>query len=286
MKDTLLKIREDALSAIAQPGADLEAIRIPYLGKKGELTAVLKQMGKLSAEERPVMGQLANSVRAEIESMLEQRKTAINAAVLEAKLASVSETYNAQIIVCTIASVDGADIERYLNYLYDTMGFGYGDDRDGVLLLVCMDPREFWTLSNGYAGVAIGDSEIDAISDAIVSDMSDGNYGAAFEEFADQCAYYLDGYINGFPFNVGKNLLIALIIGIAVGLIVVFALKAQLKSVQKQDRANAYVKKDSMNLTHQSDIYLYRTVSRSKKSSSGSSSGGGGTARSTGGRSF
>ncbi len=58
------------------------------LGKKGELTAVLKQMGKLSAEERPVMGQLANSVRAAIEARLEERKSAIHAAALEAKLAA------------------------------------------------------------------------------------------------------------------------------------------------------------------------------------------------------
>ena len=206
-------------------------------------------------------------------------------AVLEAKLASISADYNAQVIVCTIASMEGADIDRYMDYLYDTMGFGYGENHDGVLLLVCMDPREFWTLSNGYAGVAIGNSEIDAIGDAIVSDMSDGNYLSAFDEFADQCAYYLDGYINGFPFNFSKNLLISLAIGIAAGLIVAFLLKSQLKSVHKQDRANAYVKAGSMNLTHQSDIYLYRTVSRTKKSSS-SSSGSGGTARSKGGRSF
>ena len=210
----------------------------------------------------------------------------IEEAALETKLAAVSAAYDAQIVVCTIDSMAGADIDRYLDYLYDTMGFGYGENHDGVLLLVCMDPREFWTLSNGYAGVAIGNSEIDAIGDAIISDMSDGNYAAAFDEFADQCAYYLDGYINGFPFNVGKNLLISLAIGIAVGLIVVFVLKAQLKSVCKQEKANAYVKKDSMNLTHQSDIYLYRTVSRTKRSSSSSSSGGGGTARSKGGRSF
>jgi len=206
--------------------------------------------------------------------------------VLTEKLQSISSTYQAQIVVCTIASMDGADIDRYLDYLYDIMGFGYGENKDGVLLLVCMDPRQFWTLSNGYAGVAIGNSEIDAIGDAIESDMSDGNYAAAFTEFADQCAYYLDGHLNGFPFNFGKNLAISVVIGIAVGLIVTFILKGQLKTVRKQDQANVYVKQGSMNLTHQSDIYLYRTVSRTKKSSSGSSSGSGGTARSKGGRSF
>lgn len=207
-------------------------------------------------------------------------------AVLTGKLQSISSTYQAQLVVCTIASMDGADIDRYLDYLYDTMGFGYGENHDGVLLLVCMDPREYRILSNGFAGVAIDGDAIDAMGDAFVSDLSDGNYAAAFTEFADQCVYYLDGHLNGFPFNFGKNLLISLVIGIAVGLIVAFILKGQLKTVCKQDQANVYVKQGSMNLTHQSDIYLYRTVSRSKKSSSGSSSGSGGTARSKGGGSF
>ena len=205
--------------------------------------------------------------------------------VLTGKLQSISSTYQAQLVVCTIASMDGADIDRYLDYLYDTMGFGYGENHDGVLLLVCMDPREYRILSNGFAGVAIDGDAIDAMGDAFVSDLSDGNYAAAFTEFADQCVYYLDGHLNGFPFNFGKNLLISLVIGIAVGLIVTFILKGQLKTVRKQDQANVYVKQGSMNLTHQSDIYLYRTVSRSKRSSS-SSSGSGGTARSRGGGSF
>ena len=90
MKEQLAKIRAEALSAMenAQSAAELDGLRVQYLGKKGELTAVLKQMGKLSAEERPVMGQLANSVRSQIEAKLEERKAAIHAAVLERKLAA------------------------------------------------------------------------------------------------------------------------------------------------------------------------------------------------------
>ena len=90
MKTQLEQIKAQAIACLeaAQTPAQLDELRVRFLGKKGELTAVLKQMGKLSAEERPVMGQLANSVRAEIEAMLEKKKTAIDAAVLEAKLAS------------------------------------------------------------------------------------------------------------------------------------------------------------------------------------------------------
>ncbi|MCI7808518.1 phenylalanine--tRNA ligase subunit alpha [bacterium] len=90
MKEQLEQIKKNALASLdeaASPAA-LEELRVKLLGKKGELTAVLKQMGKLSPEERPVMGQLANSVRAEIETRLEQRKSAIHAAALEAKLAA------------------------------------------------------------------------------------------------------------------------------------------------------------------------------------------------------
>ena len=90
MKQQLETIRQAAMAALdkAATPAELEDLRVKLLGKKGELTAVLKQMGKLSAEERPVMGQLANNVRAAIEEKLEQRKAAVHAAVLEAKLAS------------------------------------------------------------------------------------------------------------------------------------------------------------------------------------------------------
>ena len=90
MKEQLAQIKQQAVEALqqAQTPAQLEDLRVRFLGKKGELTAVLKQMGKLSPEERPVMGQLANAVLAEIEEMLEKQKAAAQAAALDAKLAS------------------------------------------------------------------------------------------------------------------------------------------------------------------------------------------------------
>mgnify|MGYP004655648215 FL=1 len=86
MKETLLKIKTDALKALSDASADVEALRIQYLGKKGELTAVLRGMGKLSAEERPIVGQLANEVRAAIEEEIEKKTAELRTAALEAKL--------------------------------------------------------------------------------------------------------------------------------------------------------------------------------------------------------
>ena len=90
MKQQLEVIRAAALDAIAETKAaeDLAALRVKYLGKKGELTAVLKQMGKLSAEERPVMGQLANDVRAALEKAIESQSAVLAEAAMAAKLES------------------------------------------------------------------------------------------------------------------------------------------------------------------------------------------------------
>ncbi len=88
MKDALLKIEtlaKEELSKVNDTKA-LEELRVKFLGKKGELTAILKQMGKLSAEERPVIGQLANKVRSEIEESLTNRIKEIKAQMLEKKL--------------------------------------------------------------------------------------------------------------------------------------------------------------------------------------------------------
>ncbi|MBR6806945.1 MAG: phenylalanine--tRNA ligase subunit alpha [Clostridia bacterium] len=88
MKEKLRKIAEEAAAAISESGADLEALRIKYLGKKGELTAVLRGMGALSAEERPVIGQMANEIRADIEAKLESRRESAAAEALQKKLES------------------------------------------------------------------------------------------------------------------------------------------------------------------------------------------------------
>ena len=86
MKEKLLEIKAEALNQISDENADLEQIRIKYLGKKGELTAVLRGMGALTAEERPVVGQIANEVRACIEEALTKKSAELKEKELEDKL--------------------------------------------------------------------------------------------------------------------------------------------------------------------------------------------------------
>ncbi len=70
----------------ASDEAQIEEIRVKYLGKKGELTAILKQMGSLSPEERPKMGQLVNEAKQELENLISQKKEELKALATEKKL--------------------------------------------------------------------------------------------------------------------------------------------------------------------------------------------------------
>ena len=88
MKQQLMQISEQAEKALQSCVSvkELEELRVRFLGKKGELTAILKQMGRLSSEERPVVGQLANEVRAAIERRLEERKAVLKEEAVKQQL--------------------------------------------------------------------------------------------------------------------------------------------------------------------------------------------------------
>ncbi|MDL2287867.1 phenylalanine--tRNA ligase subunit alpha [Oscillospiraceae bacterium OttesenSCG-928-F05] len=89
MREKLAALKDEALAVLnaAKDSAELDALRVRFLGKKGELTGILKQMGKLGAEERPVVGAFANDVREKIENAIDLCRTALEAKELERRLA-------------------------------------------------------------------------------------------------------------------------------------------------------------------------------------------------------
>ncbi|MCH5188624.1 MAG: phenylalanine--tRNA ligase subunit alpha, partial [Oscillospiraceae bacterium] len=88
MKEQLEKIRADAAAALAaaESAEAVEAARVAFLGKKGQLTAVLRGMGALTPEERPIVGQMANEVRAFVEGEIEKKKSELAQKAREEKL--------------------------------------------------------------------------------------------------------------------------------------------------------------------------------------------------------
>lgn len=88
MKEQLQKLQEEGLALVKDIRSlkDLQDLQVKYLGRKGSITEVLRGMGKLSKEERPVIGELANKVRGAIQSAIDEKKDALEQIALEKQL--------------------------------------------------------------------------------------------------------------------------------------------------------------------------------------------------------
>ena len=188
------------------------------------------------------------------------------------RLDSVSETYKVDVIIVTIDTVGNYTPDEYIEYIYDGNDFGYGENRDGVLLMIAMKEREYRILSNGFGATAISPDDIDFIGEYITYELSEGLYADAFHLFIDECEYEINGEINGFPFEFGINLFISFVIGFVIALIATGIMRLKLKSVEKQLAATEYIKSGSMQVTVSNDLFLYRTIQRHKRATNNSNS--------------
>ncbi len=126
MREALEKIRSEALAAIAEARetSALESLRVRYSGKKGELTAILKMMGKLSADERPKMGQLANEVRASLEKAFEERAQELAERAMEARLSAEALDVTVPAPEAPVGHLHPLTIvTREIRTIFESMGF-------------------------------------------------------------------------------------------------------------------------------------------------------------------
>ena len=214
-------------------------------------------------------------------------------AALRSQLDEISLRQKMDVAVVTVEDLgDYGSSRECADELYESYGYGVGAGKDGLLLLISMEDRD-WAISTcGYGITAFTDAGIDYISEQIKPDLSDGNYAAAFGAYATLCDEFITQARNGTPYDSGtlprgplSMIWIPLSIGIGVvlALIVVGTMKGQLKTVRFQAAANSYVKKDSLAVTESSDLFLYHTVSRTEKPKESSSSGGSSTHTSSSG---
>ena len=238
--------------------------------------------------------------RARVVDMAELLSDSEKTALLS-KLDEISERQKLDIVVLTVNTLDGKTPRDYADDFYDYNGYGFGENKDGILLLVSMEDRDWWISTTGYGITVLKDAGIEYISEKFLSDLSDGDYAQAFTTYAELCDQFItqaktgEPYDTGNmlkePFNVAWNILVAFVIGLVVAVIVTNIMKKQLKTVQLKSEANNYVKANSMIVTENRDLFLYNQVSRRARpketdnssggssthtSSSGSSHGGGG----------
>lgn len=216
---------------------------------------------------------------------------------LLAALDEVSERQEMEVAIVTTETLDGSDVVSYADDLYDYCHFGYGPDKDGILLLISMEDSDWYMSTCGYGITAFTDAGIQYIGAQMKSDLSDGNFADAFQTFIQSCDEFITQARTDRPFdksNLPRGPMpaiwvpISLVAGIAIALITVKGMKASLKTVRFQPEAKNYIRDGSLNITKSRDLFLYRTVNRTEKpknedsgssthtSSSGTTHGGGG----------
>ena len=212
---------------------------------------------------------------------------------LEASLEELSVRQSFDVVIATIDSLDGegyTSMEEYADDLYDYCQFGYGANRDGVLLLISKGDRKWHISTCGYGITAFTDAGIQYLGQQMTPDMADGDYATAFRTFIRWTDAYVTAAREGHPYDVNNMpheplsilyLGLALVIGLVTALIVTGVMKSQLKSVAPQPDASSYVRQGSMRLTNQRDHFLYRDVHRTERPKASDSSDSGGSSTHT-----
>ena len=236
------------------------------------------------------LGVCAESEYYRLQDIAEILTESENAEIL-AKLDEVSQRQGVDIVILTVdAPEEGLTVEEDATEWYEYLEF----DKDGVMLYISLEDRDWYVLTSGFGIKAITDAGIDYISEKFLDALSDGNYSGAFNAFIKYTDEFITQAKTGKPYDVGNmpkepyslgmSLVISLVIGFIVSAIITGVWKGQLKSVALQSRAASYMKKDSLCIEDSRDFFLYRTLDRVEKQRD--SGGGSSTHTSSSGNTF
>ena len=228
--------------------------------------------------------------------------TADELAALNARADEVSERFMCDVAVVLVAGTDGKDINNFAFDFYDYNGYGYGDNDDGVMLVVDVEGRYYQCITHAFGAYAFTDAGQEYADDYYLPSLSDNDWNGAADAFITVAAELLQAARNGEPIdvdNIPKEpmsplwIVIDLVVGFVLALIPVRIMKNQLKSVGEKKSAASYVRRDSFRLDRSSDRFVRRYVTkvpRPKENNSSHSGGGGGGgtsfSTSSSGRSF
>ena len=262
----------------------LEAIT-PYMAAADELVSGMNATGAFDAYVEalpPEDLEPIDGTATRVEDMagllsLEEQLT------LQQQLDEISQRQQLDVVVVTVNGLGRRTAMEYADDFFDYNGYGYGENRDGILLLVSMEERDWWISTAGYGITAFTDAGLEYISDRVVPKLSKGRYAEAFEIFAEKCDEFMTQARTGEPYDVGNMpkehfrfglcLLISLVIGAFTAGCVVWRLKGQLNSVHAQTGAKNYSPLGSPQLTVNKETYLYSTMSSRPKPKLSESSG-------------
>lgn len=197
-----------------------------------------------------------------------------------AKLEALGGKYELEVAILTVDTYEGKDGQAFADdfYDYNGYGYGYGENDDGLMIVFNTGKedgtRNITLTTHGTAIDYITDLERDVMFEMMIPKLTNGEYAAAFETFISEADSSIDPSVPVFfiPLSV--------IIGFALAFLIVKIQASKLKTVRQQVNAADYV--GNVNLTYQSDNFIYRNVSKVKRA--GESSGGSSTHTSSSGR--
>ena len=207
---------------------------------------------------------------------------------LTARLDELSLRQKMDVVIATTNTLEGKSVVAYADDLYDNCSFGYGADRDGLILVISMEDNDWYISTCGYGITAFTDAGIEYIGEQIVPYLSDKDFAGAFATYITLCDEFITQARTDKPYDIGSLprkpmspawILVCLIIGLILSCVTVGKMKAKLTTVRAQAAANSYMKNDSMNITDSREMFLYKNVTRTKRSNE--SSGGGGSSTHT-----
>lgn len=212
--------------------------------------------------------------------------TADEEAALTVRLNKIASVRACEVIVVTVKTLGTKSSQAYADDYFDENGYGYGAYDSGVLLLVCLEERDWAVSTHQFGQYALTDAGLEQLEDAFRPDLTDGNYMQAFLDYAETCDWLLAQARDGKPYY-GELSVLLLVIAVGVGLALAFipvsVMKKRLNTVAPRDTANEYLKKGSLTVTQSQDLFLYKNlVTVHIPKSSGGGSGGGSHVSSSG----
>lgn len=212
------------------------------------------------------------------------------------KLNQISAKQGMDVVIVTVQDHTGS-MQDFCDDFFTDHNYAW----DGVIFMLSMEERDWHISTFGYGITAITDYGYNKLFEYVKEDLSANNYYSAFNTWADTTDEFITEAKNGTaydtnhkadegekPFALVRNLIISLLAGLGIGGIRASSLKGQLKTVHQQVGAAQYTKENSLNVTVDREIYLYRNVTRTEKpqnsgggssthtTSSGRTAGGGG----------
>lgn len=206
-------------------------------------------------------------------------------------LDDVRQKYDFDVAIYTEKAMSGTDAQNTADDLFDYLGYGFGENADGIMLYISADERKYHLTTHGTGEAVFNERGLAHLEEMILPSLRDNDYYSAMKLYAEGCEELLEMAAQGKPYNkktlttsyvccvIGGALLIPLLLAYLMTSIKVKKMKT---AVQNNYAAN-YMKPGSMNLSLSRDIFLYSTVTKTPKpkqnsgshtSSSGESHGG------------